>query len=69
VRDLINKIPVNQLGIVTDFLKNVPPEKAEETARQLFEKIQGLTNGILRSPDPKAELERCIQEVQKRQSN
>ncbi|HEX4104141.1 MAG TPA: hypothetical protein VHZ04_01530 [Candidatus Paceibacterota bacterium] len=69
VRDLIREIPANQLGIVTDFLENVPPDKAEGAAHQLFEVIHNMTQGILRSDDPKEALKNCIEEVKKRLEN
>ncbi len=65
-KEFIEQIPYDQLEIVTEFLKRVPPEKAEEAARKLFEVIRGISNGVLGSHDPKATLEYCIEQVEKR---
>ncbi len=69
VKGLIDEIPVAYLPIVTDFLRRVPPNKAEEAARKLFDVITEMTNGVLRSPNPKETLQECIREAEKRIGN
>jgi hypothetical protein len=68
IKDLIHEIPHNQLPVVTEFLKNFP-DRPEEAARELFDVIHNMAQGILRSPDQKAALQECLEETKKRLEN
>lgn len=68
-RDLIGKIPYDQLEIVANFIKTVPPDQAERAGKELFNIINDMATGILRSPDQKQALEECLEQVKKRLEN
>jgi len=62
-RILIQKLPDNYKGMVTEFIVGLPFEDRQKAAEHLSGLIEGMGDQIWRSKYPKVEIQRCLEET------